>query len=635
MKSRRQLLVCAVVLVTFTTIYSLQYVRSLSLKASQVTYHKSSQLEVLQSQGRTSSYDELVRKLLKASRGAMGATAAVHYVDGYDYKQLEIDQQEHAAMVREMPASKVLEASSKFNSALTNFLASLLSLIHENAPLVRSINDDSHYAVAKAQNNFPNRDGRVMLYGGHLRENYQEEPVRTTEMLSNYLRLSKEEVDALRASHQSFVNKMPLTVPRDVLEHSKVTGYMHGDGIVFLAGGRFNQLALVSIKMLRDLGSKLPIEVVVKDWNPLDARFCEDVLPSLGASCKVLDHYLGRDVAGKVKSYQLKNLALLISSFQRVLYLDADNLLIKNPDSLFVNEPFVSTGFVSWPDLWRRSTSPSFYNIADIPVDSDKRVRNSYFKDDPKGTQDPPSLHDCEGTIPEASSETGQILIDKKKHFPALVLAMYYNYYGFDYYYPLLSQGAAGEGDKETFIAAAHKLNLPYYQVQEFNREFGPMKDSKQHHPFGMGQYDPILDFIQSQNGDGQYLGDSLFASRDSPTCGTSDSDSATNNYHYHLYEASSLMFLHANWPKLYFGELLLQNGLGRGPVENGAPRRLYGPELKAEAGYDFELAISQAMDWCYCSMNVDLHDVPAVGSDDRKEGCKRLKQHMEFLKEN
>lgn len=637
MKSRRQLLVCALVLVTFTTIYSLQYVRSLSIRANQVTYHKTSQLEVLQSQG-TLSYDELVRKLLKALRGATASSAkkaAVHYVAAYDYKQLEIDQQEQAAMIKEMPASKVLEATTKFNSALTHFLGSLLLLILETAPIVKGINDDLHYAAARDQNKFPNREGRIMLYGGHLRENYQSEPVRTTEMLSNYLRLLTEEVDALRSSHDSFINKMPLTVPRDVLEHSKVTGYMQGDGIVFLAGGRFNQLALVSIKMLRDLGSKLPIEVVIKDWNALDARFCEDGLPSLGASCKVLDHFLGLDVAGRVKSYQLKNLALLILSFQRVLYLDADNIVIKNPDLLFVNEPFISTGFVLWPDLWRRSTSPSFYDIAEISVNAKKRVRNSYFKDDPKGTQDPPSLHDCEGAIPEASSETGQILIDKKKHFSALVLAMYYNYHGFDYYYPLLSQGAAGEGDKETFVAAAHKLELPYYQVQEFNREFGPMTELKQHHPFGMGQYDPILDFIQSQNGEGRYLGDSLFALRDTPTCGTSDTDSETNNYHFHLYEASSLMFLHANWPKLYFAELLLQNGIGRGPMENGVRRRLYGPELKAEAGYDLELAISQAMNWCYCVMNVDLHDVPSVGLDDRKAGCKLLRQHLKFLKEN
>ena len=75
------------------------------------------------------------------------------------------------------------------------------------------------------------------------------------------------------------------------------------------------------------------------------------------------------------------------------------------------------------------------------------------------------SYHDCKGSIPEASSETGQLLINKNS-FQTLILAMYYNYYGPDYYYPF---SVKGEGDKETFIAAAHKLDLPYYQVGEFN----------------------------------------------------------------------------------------------------------------------------------------------------------------------
>ena len=48
----------------------------------------------------------------------------------------------------------------------------------------------------------------------------------------------------------------------------------------------------------------------------------------------------------------------------------------------------------------------------------------------------------------------------------------------------LFSQGAAGEGDKETFIAAAHKLDLPYYQVGEFNREFGPINDNTENMNF-------------------------------------------------------------------------------------------------------------------------------------------------------
>lgn len=628
MKARRHILVCALVLVTFTTIYSLRYE---SVHATNVTYHRSNQLEVVQSLRKPLVYNELMRK----APAFAAQDPTVRYVVAYDYQQLAANQLHHAAMIAEMPPHKVLEATTKFNRALSRFIESLTLLMKDAAPLVPPINNDLHYAEAKDKDHFANRDGRMMLYGGHLRESYQTEQVRTKEMLLYYLRLLKHEVSALTEAHDAFLNKMPRTVPRDVLEHSKVTQYMQGDGIVFLAGGRYNQLVLVSIKLLRDAGSKLPIEVVIKDWNPLDARFCEDVLPSLEARCKVIDHYLVPSVAASVQSFQLKNLALLVLSFQRVLYMDADNIVTRNPDLLFVNEPFASTGFVLWPDLWRRSTSPSFYDIVGIPVDNTKRVRNSYFKGDPRGEGDNPSLHDCEGAIPEASSETGQILIDKKKHFATLVLAMYYNYYGFDYYYPLLSQGAAGEGDKETFIAAAHKLGLPYYQVQEFNREFGPIKPSKQHELFGMGQYDPILDYIQSEKGESRFLGDSSFALKDAPTCGTSDTDAVTNNYHFHLYEASSLMFLHANWPKLYFGELLLHNGIGRGPMDGDKRRRLYGPELKAEAGFDFELTIAEAMDWCYCDIQVDLHDVPAIGLPDRKAACSLLQEHIDFLRKD
>lgn len=634
MKPRRQLLVLGLVAVTCTTIFSLHYVAEVS-KSAHIPYHITDLLEVMQRPESHLSYDSLVRKMTLFVRQSLhGGKHAVGYVSTYDYSQLEAKKLARAALVEELTPSGVLAATSSFNFALRDFLSSLMLLVVECTPKVTPINDDLHYLEAKMKDKFPNRDGRVMLYGGHLRESYSTERVRTKEMLDSYLQLLAEEIHALRESHTSFVHKMPRDLPRNLLEHTKLTGYMEGDGIVYLAGGRYNQLVLVSIKMVRDMGSQLPIEVVIKDWNALDARFCEDVLPSLGATCRVIDQYLGSE-AQKVKSYQLKNLALLVLSFQRVLYLDADNIVLRNPDLLFANEPFTSTGFVLWPDLWRRSSSPDFYDIAGIQVDANKRVRNSYFQGDTRGQQVPPSYHDCEGAIPEASSETGQLLIDKKKHFATLVLAMYYNYHGFDYFYPLLSQGAAGEGDKETFVAAAHKLGLSYYQVQEFNREFGPLKPSKQHHPFGMGQYDPILDYIQSQNGYQKFLGDSIFALNDKPTCGASSLDSEINNYHYHLYEASRLMFLHANWPKLYFRELFKENAGGRGPINEGKRRRLYGSELIAEAGYDLERVITEAVRWCFCVVNVDLHDVPGVGLAERKEICQRVTEQVDFLQEN
>jgi alpha 1,2-mannosyltransferase len=40
------------------------------------------------------------------------------------------------------------------------------------------------------------------------------------------------------------------------------------------------------------------------------------------------------------------------------------------------------------------------------------------------------------------ASESGIILYSKRRHAAGLLLATYYNYFGPDFYYPLLTQGA-------------------------------------------------------------------------------------------------------------------------------------------------------------------------------------------------
>jgi hypothetical protein len=64
-------------------------------------------------------------------------------------------------------------------------------------------------------------------------------------------------------------------------------------------------------------------------------------------------------------------------------------------------------------------------------------------------------------------SRAALILISKRKHAATLLIATYYNLYGPKFYYRLLSQGALGEGDKDTLIAAADTLNATHYQVRE------------------------------------------------------------------------------------------------------------------------------------------------------------------------
>lgn len=248
-----------------------------------------------------------------------------------------------------------------------------------------------------------------------------------------------------------------------------------GKGIVTIGGSSYFGPTIVSIHMLRQIGSLLPVEVFLADRNDFEAAICEGYLLKLNAKCiiisDILDDATQETDALPISHYQLKSLALLFSSFSEILWLDSDNIPLINPDvELFNTEPYLSHGFISWPDFWMGSESPLFYKVAGISFPSN---------------------------LPRHSSESGQLMINKQTHIKTLLLATYYNFYGPEYYYSLLSQGAAGEGDKETFLAAAVVLGERYYRVtrsvKSVNRFNGGVKIS------GMVQYHPGDDLQRAQ----------------------------------------------------------------------------------------------------------------------------------------
>lgn len=99
-----------------------------------------------------------------------------------------------------------------------------------------------------------------------------------------------------------------------------------------------------------------------------------------------------------------------------------------------------------------------------------------------------------------ASSESGQLLLSKSLHAQTLLLAVYYNFYGPSHYYKLLSQGAIGEGDKETYLAAATALNTTFYTVQQnidtLGYHFG---DALQFKGCGAIQHNPSDDYQKNE----------------------------------------------------------------------------------------------------------------------------------------
>ena len=161
------------------------------------------------------------------------------------------------------------------------------------------------------------------------------------------IKLSPGDVDDLRDAHSRFVARLPELVPQ--LPFAKGT-----KGIVTTASDNFMPVLIVSLRALQRSGTKLPVEVFMESQTVYEKEVCEVILPTLNARCLVMSEILDA-VPNRVQvsKYQLKVLSMLFSSFDEMLLLDADNFVMEQPENLFSTEPFVSKGFVSWPDYVR------------------------------------------------------------------------------------------------------------------------------------------------------------------------------------------------------------------------------------------------------------------------------------------
>jgi hypothetical protein len=207
-------------------------------------------------------------------------------------------------------------------------------------------------------------------------------------------------------------------------------GTFEGRGIVICAGGvRYFTNAWVCIKRLRQAGCRLPIEVWYLDENEMDEEM-QNLLTPLGVKSinarKVREKHAPQIRGG----WELKAYALLHSRFREVLFLDADNVAVVNPEFLFKTAEYRATGALFWPDFDRGQ------NMKAQPIWRSCGLRQP---------------NECE-------FETGQIVVHKQRCWAALSLALWFNENS-DFYYQYLY------GDKETFHLAFRKMRTRYSLV--------------------------------------------------------------------------------------------------------------------------------------------------------------------------
>ncbi|PGH34037.1 alpha 1,2-mannosyltransferase [[Emmonsia] crescens] len=344
-----------------------------------------------------------------------------------------------------------LEAQS-LQARQIKFWQTLLPILQRNAPDCPS----------------PERDGKV----GAIGFNAADPPPRPS-----LISMPDADVLKMEQAHTRFLqqakaspNLKPVAIPRS-------------RGVVYTAGGPYLPVLVSSLRMLRRTGSNLPVELFLKDHTEYESSICDQVIPSLNGRCVVLSDILsattiptsgGEKPKVEIAHYQLKIFAMLFSSFEEIVWLDADCFPLHKPEEHLDSYPFKLSGMVTWPDFWISTVSPLYYNISQQPIP-------------------PMELR--------ASSETGQMLLSKKTHQTTLLLSAYYNYYGPSHYFPLLSQGAPGEGDKETFLQAASAAGEPFYATSESVTAIGHVKGDDGNDIAGsaMVQFDPSGEYHNYQ----------------------------------------------------------------------------------------------------------------------------------------
>ena len=133
--------------------------------------------------------------------------------------------------------------------------------------------------------------------------------------------------------------------------------------------GKTLDLIMVTLRMLRELHSRLPVEV----WHlPGElTRDDERALLELGATPRDLgasDVLVPmRQILGREKNFQIKVAAWVNSAFEEIIGLDSDVMPVRDPAYLFETAEYKRTGQIFWPDWWKTHRSIiSFKKWVDI-----------------------------------------------------------------------------------------------------------------------------------------------------------------------------------------------------------------------------------------------------------------------------
>src|SRR5262249_16652562 len=140
------------------------------------------------------------------------------------------------------------------------------------------------------------------------------------------------------------------------------------------SGLKYVTCAWVCLRMLRRLGCKLPIELWHRggtDWNDTLSRLVDPYdIDVVDASVVLRSHPADIDHPFAIKPY-----AMIHSKFREVLWLDADQVPVQNPEFLFDTPEYRAHGAVFWPDYGRFAADHPMWRLTGIEYRDEPEVQ--------------------------------------------------------------------------------------------------------------------------------------------------------------------------------------------------------------------------------------------------------------------
>ena len=215
----------------------------------------------------------------------------------------------------------------------------------------------------------------------------------------------------------------------------RVPGCVPGTrGVVMCAGGSmYLAQAFASLRCLRETGCSLPVEIVHVGAEEVSPQDRAEFKARFGSSVRFLDASAARlGVAPtNLRGFEIKSYALLLTTFEHCILLDADCLPIDDPTPLFDEPAYTMHGCIFWPDY---AVSTQLVRPWMLGVFCSGQVSRGF------------------------ETESGQIVVHKPRCCEGLAYAWLLNKHAdvfYKHYY----------GDKDLFRIGFIMARIPFYQV--------------------------------------------------------------------------------------------------------------------------------------------------------------------------